>query len=124
MTTEPDTPHTGRLDRAAVMSEARRQYQIMGPLGWTFAKCLAYSWSKIKRRAALAQSVDAQDDAGNDSSSGRFPMIGKTPSLDFGQFRLTSSCQPSAAQRDPTQSQLCWTSPHKSLALRGEGRPS
>jgi hypothetical protein len=42
-----------RLDRAAVMIEARRQYQIMGPLGWTFAKCLAYSWNKTKRQALL-----------------------------------------------------------------------
>jgi hypothetical protein len=34
------------------MTEARRQYQIMGPLGWTFAKCLAYNWGKLKRQAA------------------------------------------------------------------------
>ncbi len=54
------------LDRAAVMAEARRQFQIMGPLaGWTFAKALAYAWGKAKRKAALAQSVDARDDAGD-----------------------------------------------------------
>jgi hypothetical protein len=40
-----------RLDRAAVMIEARRTHSIMGPLGWSFAKCLAYAWSKAKRRA-------------------------------------------------------------------------
>jgi hypothetical protein len=40
-----------RLDRVAVMIEARRQFSIMGPLGWTFAKYLAYAWSKAKRRA-------------------------------------------------------------------------
>jgi len=40
-------------DRAVAMTEARRQFSIMGPLGWTFAKCLAYSWTKIKRQAAL-----------------------------------------------------------------------
>jgi hypothetical protein len=39
------------IDRAAVMIEARRQFSIMGPLGWTIAKCLAYAWSKAKRRA-------------------------------------------------------------------------
>jgi hypothetical protein len=39
-----------RIDRAAVMIEARRQFSIMGPLGWTFAKCLAYAWSKAKRQ--------------------------------------------------------------------------
>jgi hypothetical protein len=50
------------------MIEARRQYAVMQPLaGWTFAKCLAYSWSRAKRKAALARSVDARDDAGNDN---------------------------------------------------------
>jgi hypothetical protein len=43
-----------RLDRAAVMTEARRQFSIMGPLGWTFARCLSYSWGKAKRRAEQA----------------------------------------------------------------------
>lgn len=43
-----------RLDHAAVMIEARRQFSIMGPLGWTFAKCLAYSWNKAKRQALQA----------------------------------------------------------------------
>lgn len=52
MPNESQAPGTDRLDRAAVMIEARRQYQIMGPLGWTFAKCLAYSWNKAKRQAA------------------------------------------------------------------------
>jgi hypothetical protein len=53
MTTESEASGAGsnRLDCAAVMIKARRQFQIMGPLGWTFAKCLAYSWNKAKRRA-------------------------------------------------------------------------
>jgi hypothetical protein len=50
MTTETQAT-TGRVDRGAVMIEARRQFSIMGPLGWTFAKCLSYSWSKLKRQA-------------------------------------------------------------------------
>jgi hypothetical protein len=54
-----------RLDRAAVMNEARRQYQTMGPLGWTFGRCLVYSWTKLRRQAALAAS--AHNDAGNDN---------------------------------------------------------
>lgn len=41
------------IDRAAVMTEARRQYQIMRPLGWTFARCLQYAWTKLRRQAAL-----------------------------------------------------------------------
>jgi hypothetical protein len=58
MTTESKAPGDNLIDRAAVMIEARRQYSIMGPLaGWTFAKCLAYSWNKIKRQAALAASA-------------------------------------------------------------------
>jgi hypothetical protein len=56
-----------RIDRAAVMIEARRQFSIMGPLGWTFARCLSYSWTKLRRRATLARSVDGRDDAGNDN---------------------------------------------------------
>lgn len=52
MSNEPDARGgPDRLDRAAVMIEARRQFSIMGPLGWTFAKCLAYAWNKAKRRA-------------------------------------------------------------------------
>jgi hypothetical protein len=41
------------IDRAAVMTEARRQYQIMAPLGWDFARCLKYAWTKLRRQAAL-----------------------------------------------------------------------
>jgi hypothetical protein len=33
------------------MIEARRQFSIMGPLGWTIARCLSYSWTKLRRQA-------------------------------------------------------------------------
>lgn len=53
----PNMPRLGAFDKwakvarhrdeaervVAVMIEARRQFSIMGPLGWTFAKCLAYN---------------------------------------------------------------------------------
>jgi hypothetical protein len=46
-----------RLDRAAVMIEARRQYQIMQPLaGWTFARCLRHAWAKGRQAAQTPQS--------------------------------------------------------------------
>ena len=49
MPTEPNVVHMDSIDRAAVMIEARRQFSIMGPLGWTFARCLSYSWTKLRR---------------------------------------------------------------------------
>jgi hypothetical protein len=49
-----------RLDRAAVMIEARRTHSIRGPLGWTFARCLSYSWTKLRRQAALAASAPVE----------------------------------------------------------------
>jgi hypothetical protein len=52
MSTESATTTAGRVDRGAVMREAARQFSIMGPLGWTFAKCLAYAWTKLRRQAA------------------------------------------------------------------------
>jgi hypothetical protein len=41
------------IDRAAVMAEARRQHTVMGPLGWSFARCLRHAWAKLKGQAAL-----------------------------------------------------------------------
>jgi len=49
------TTETTTIDRAAVMTEARRQYQIMGPLGWTFRRRLARrSPPRVERILCLA----------------------------------------------------------------------
>jgi hypothetical protein len=42
-------------DRAAVMIEARRQYQITRRLGWSSGRTLAYSWAKIRRQVEQAE---------------------------------------------------------------------
>jgi hypothetical protein len=61
MANEPEARDgADRLDRAAVMIEARPQYQIMGPLGWTFGRCLSYSWTKLGQQAALAASAPVE----------------------------------------------------------------
>ncbi len=39
-------------DRSAIMFDAHRQYRLMRPLGWSFARCLSFAWSKAKARRA------------------------------------------------------------------------
>ena len=34
-----------------VFPALKGEEDVKGPLGWTFAKCLAYAWNKAKRRA-------------------------------------------------------------------------
>jgi len=52
MTTESETTPTGRVDRGAVMTEARRRFAVTRKLGWSWGRTLAYSWGKLKRQAA------------------------------------------------------------------------
>ena len=38
----------GRIDRAAVLFDAKRQYRIMQRLGWDWPECLRYSWVRAR----------------------------------------------------------------------------
>ncbi len=44
----------GRLNRAAVMREAWRQFRQMKPRGWTFGRCLSFAWNKARGQRDLA----------------------------------------------------------------------
>jgi hypothetical protein len=46
----------GRLDRRAVMTEAHRQFRLMRRYGWSFGRCLSFSWAKARERRARLQS--------------------------------------------------------------------
>lgn len=38
----------GRVNRGAVLLDARRQFRVMGRLGWDWSQCLEYSWSRAR----------------------------------------------------------------------------
>ena len=38
----------GRVNRAAVFMDARRQYRLMSRLGWSWRECLRYSWLRAR----------------------------------------------------------------------------
>jgi hypothetical protein len=50
---------TGRYDRAAIMKDAHRQRRQMARHGWSWGRCLAFSWSKAK---AMRQRLNAEPD--------------------------------------------------------------
>ncbi|WP_036285581.1 hypothetical protein [Methylocystis sp. ATCC 49242] len=38
----------GAFDRAAIMSDAHRQLRLMASHGWSWSRCLAFSWARAK----------------------------------------------------------------------------
>jgi hypothetical protein len=50
---------TGAYDRVAIMKDAHRQRRQMMRHGWTWSRCLAFSWAKAK---AMRQRLDADPD--------------------------------------------------------------
>jgi hypothetical protein len=38
----------GRYDNAAIIRDARRQWFLMGRCGWTWSRCLTFSWTKAR----------------------------------------------------------------------------
>lgn len=38
----------GRFDKAAIMKDAHRQRRLMARHGWSWSRCLAFSWSKAR----------------------------------------------------------------------------
>jgi hypothetical protein len=54
----------GKIDRAAVMDEARRQYAQAERLGldWSWSKAVSFSWHKArgKRDLAIWKTVEAE----------------------------------------------------------------
>ncbi|MBG0800792.1 hypothetical protein IYW40_04695 [Methylocystis sp. H4A] len=51
---KPDTLLTpsGAYDKAAIMLDAHRQRRQMMRYGWTWSRCLAFSWTKAKAMRA------------------------------------------------------------------------
>lgn len=50
---------TGAYDRVAIMKDAHRQRRQMMRHGWTWSRCLAFSWAKAKAmRAHLGAEPD------------------------------------------------------------------
>ena len=47
---EPDAlvDSTGRFDKAAIIVDAHRQRRQMARHGWTWSRCLSFSWTKAK----------------------------------------------------------------------------
>lgn len=50
------TPSSG-YDRAAIMRDAHRQYRLMACHGWTWARCLSFSWARAKAMRAAREAV-------------------------------------------------------------------
>jgi len=46
-----------RFDKRAIMRDAHRVYRSMGPLGWSWSRCLSYAWVKARevRRRAMGE---------------------------------------------------------------------
>lgn len=38
----------GRLNRGAILLDARRQFRLMGALGWDWPQCLRFAWSRAR----------------------------------------------------------------------------
>ncbi|WP_144259387.1 hypothetical protein [Methylocystis sp. ATCC 49242] len=38
----------GDYDHAAILRDAHRQFRVMGRHGWSFSRCLAYSWTRAR----------------------------------------------------------------------------
>ncbi len=57
MTHAPLLTQSGSYDRAAIMRDAHRQFRQMRALGWTFGRCLSFSWAKARamREAQLVR---------------------------------------------------------------------
>jgi hypothetical protein len=56
----------GCYDSAAITRDAHRQFRVMGPHGWSFSRCLSYSWTRARaqrERAAWGLVVAAAQDA-------------------------------------------------------------
>jgi hypothetical protein len=47
-----DATPTGANDKAAIMRDANRQRRQMARHGWSWSRCLAFSWSKAKAMRA------------------------------------------------------------------------
>jgi hypothetical protein len=50
---------TGRYDRSAIMKDAHRQRRQMMRHGWSWSRCLAFSWSKAR---AMRARLNAEPD--------------------------------------------------------------
>ncbi|MCC3245090.1 hypothetical protein LG047_07130 [Methylocystis sp. WRRC1] len=46
----------GRFDRRAIMRDAHRQFRLMAAHGWSWSRCLAFSWARAKAMRARAGS--------------------------------------------------------------------
>ncbi len=44
----------GRYDRRAILRDAHRQYVQMRRLGWSWSRCLSFSWSRARAMRAAA----------------------------------------------------------------------
>ncbi len=45
----------GSFDRGAVMRDAHAQYRRTRALGWSWGRCLAFSWARARAMRAAAQ---------------------------------------------------------------------
>lgn len=43
----------GRINRPAVIQDARRQFRVMARHGWDWAECLRYSWLRARTMKRL-----------------------------------------------------------------------
>jgi hypothetical protein len=50
---------TGAYDKAAIMRDAHRQRRLMARHGWTWSRCLTFSWSKAR---AMRERLHAEPD--------------------------------------------------------------
>ncbi len=48
MTHPPLLRPDGRFDRSAIMSDAHDQYRRTRALGWSWSRCLSFSWARAR----------------------------------------------------------------------------
>ncbi len=45
----------GTIDRSAVMTDAHKQLRLMRAHGWSWSRCLSFSWAKARQMREAAQ---------------------------------------------------------------------
>ena len=80
--------HTGAYDRSAIMRDAHRQFGQMRRYGWSWGRCLAFSWARARamREAYLATNSEQPISAGRTKTSRSM----QRPSLNAEQRPHTS----------------------------------
>lgn len=67
----------GRVDRAAVFLDARRQHRVMSRHGWDWPECLRYSWLRARtlQYNAARKRMESQIEFVQDGEAGVFRRV-------------------------------------------------